>query len=77
VLFISGTLDGRTPPSNAQEVREGFPNGIHLVIEGGGHDDDLFLSSSQIKEVMLAFMSGASIPTTNINLLPFKFRQLN
>jgi len=29
-LFISGTLDGRTPVSNAETVRKGFPNGTHL-----------------------------------------------
>lgn len=36
-LFISGTLDGRTPESNAEEVLGGFPNGVHLVIETAIH----------------------------------------
>jgi pimeloyl-ACP methyl ester carboxylesterase len=36
VLFISGTLDGRTPPSNAEEVKRGFPNSIHVLIEDQG-----------------------------------------
>ncbi len=34
-LLISGTLDGRTPPSNAEEILTGLPRGVHLVIEGG------------------------------------------
>lgn len=74
MLLISGTLDGRTPPSNAEAVRRGFSRSTHLVIEGAGHDNDLFLSSPQIKDVMLAFMRGDSVPTIKISLLPFKFR---
>ena len=35
VLFISGTLDERTPVSSAEEVRKGFRNSKHLIIEGG------------------------------------------
>lgn len=57
-LFISGTLDGRTPVHNAEEVRAGFSNSIHLIIDGAGHSDPLFLSSPRIAEVMLAFMKG-------------------
>jgi pimeloyl-ACP methyl ester carboxylesterase len=37
VLFISGTLDGRTPVSSAEEVRKGFRNSKHLIIEGAWH----------------------------------------
>src|SRR5205814_5984281 len=40
VLFISGTLDGRTPRGNAEEVRTGFPNSDHLLIDGAGHGND-------------------------------------
>jgi pimeloyl-ACP methyl ester carboxylesterase len=36
VLLISGTLDGRTPVSSAEEVRKGFRNSKHLIIEGRG-----------------------------------------
>src|SRR4030042_231063 len=63
-LFISGTFDVRTPVTNAEEVRRGFPNSEHLIIEGGVHSDPLFLSSPQIKEVMLEFMKGQKISTT-------------
>ncbi len=76
-LFISGTLDVRTPPSNAEEVRKGFPNSFHLIIEGAVHSDPLFLSSPQIKDVMLEFMKGQKISTTNIRLEPLKFAPLN
>ena len=54
-LFISGTLDGRTPVANADEVRRGFRNSAHLIVEGASHGDDLFLSSPAILESVLAF----------------------
>ncbi len=77
VLFISGTLDVRTPPSNAEEVRKGFPNSTHLIIDGAVHSDPLFLSSPQIKDVMLEFMKGQRISTTKITLEPLKFVPIN
>ena len=58
VQFISGTLDGRTPISNADEVRGGFRNSGHLVLEGAGHSDDLLLSSRRIPEIILSFLRG-------------------
>jgi pimeloyl-ACP methyl ester carboxylesterase len=74
-LFISGTLDIRTPPSNAEEVRRGFANSHHLVIDGGSHDDDLFLSSPVIQETMLAFLRGESGLPERITLPPIRFRR--
>ncbi|HUP47626.1 MAG TPA: alpha/beta hydrolase, partial [Thermoanaerobaculia bacterium] len=73
VLFISGTLDARTPPENAVDVLRGFPNGRHLVIEGGSHDDDLFLSSPEIAETMIGFLRGEQ-PRGRIVLEPLRFR---
>lgn len=69
-LFISGTLDGRTPQGNAEEVLSGFPNGRHLVIENAGHSDDLFLSSPRILEVMKAFLADRPLPTERIAVEP-------
>jgi pimeloyl-ACP methyl ester carboxylesterase len=57
-LLISGTLDGRTRPRQAEELRLGMPNAQHLVIEGAGHSDPLFLSSPRILEAMKAFLRG-------------------
>jgi hypothetical protein len=73
VLFISGSLDVKTPPENAEEILQGFPNGRHLVIEGGSHDDDLFLSSPQIAEAMLTFLRGGE-PPRRIELKPLRFK---
>lgn len=73
VLFISGTFDVRTPVSNAEEVRRGFPNSEHLIIEGAVHSDPLFLSSPKIKDAMLEFMKGQKLSTTKITLPPLNF----
>src|SRR5262245_1842926 len=76
-LFISGTLDVRTPISNAEEVRQGFGVSSHLIIEGAMHSDPLFLSSPKIKDVMLEFMKGEPLSKTRIVLPALKFMQVN
>lgn len=73
VLLISGTLDGRTPPANADEVAKSFPNARSLVIEGAGHSDPLFLSSPKILEAMRAFLAGGRGGSGRIALEPVRF----
>jgi pimeloyl-ACP methyl ester carboxylesterase len=67
-LLISGTLDGRTRPRQAEELRMGMPNAQHLVIEGAGHSDPLFLSSPKILEAMKAFLRGEPLRERVITL---------
>lgn len=58
-LFISGTLDGRTPPSNVDELLPGFKQGQHLVIEHGEHDyADLLFGIPEVAETSRAFLLG-------------------
>lgn len=73
VLFISGTLDARTPISNAEEYRKGFSNSTHIIIEGAVHSDPLFLSSPKIKDGMLEFLRGQPVTTIKIKGEPLKF----
>lgn len=75
-LFISGTLDARTPVSNAEEYRAGFTNSTHLIVEGAVHSDPLFLSSPKIRDVMQEFMRGVRVSTERIELSPFRFMPL-
>lgn len=72
-LLISGTLDGRTPPANAEELLPGLTQAVHLVIEGAGHSDPLFLSSPCILDCMQAFLRGEELLTTRIGLPPVEF----
>jgi pimeloyl-ACP methyl ester carboxylesterase len=67
VLFISGTLDARTPVSNAAEYLTGFTNGTHMIVEGAVHSDPLFLSSPKIKEGMMEFLRGQPVTVTKIS----------
>lgn len=76
VLFISGTLDARTPIGNAEEYRVGFPNSHHLILEGAVHSDPLFLSSPEILDAMLDFMKGRPVTTTRIKVRPMRFTPL-
>jgi pimeloyl-ACP methyl ester carboxylesterase len=76
VLFISGTLDARTPVSNAEEYRKGFANSTHIIIDGAVHSDPLFLSSPKIKDGMLEFLRGQPVTVTKITLPPMKFAPL-
>jgi pimeloyl-ACP methyl ester carboxylesterase len=57
-LFISGTLDGRTPPENAEEVRLGFSHSSHLVVEGAGHADHCMFNNDTIR-LMVDFLERA------------------
>ncbi|MBI1381891.1 MAG: alpha/beta fold hydrolase [Planctomycetaceae bacterium] len=38
VLFVSGELDARTPPQNADALRAHFPRSAHLVLTNTAHD---------------------------------------
>ena len=67
VLFVSGTLDGRTPISNAKEIAEGFSDHRHLIIRNASHGGDLFTSSPKILESVKMFLRGETLPWTEID----------
>ena len=69
-LFISGTLDGRTPVANAERARAGFATSAALVIEGAGHSDPLFLGSPLVLDRMLAFFGGHEVADETLHLAP-------
>lgn len=71
VLLISGSVDGRTPPTNAEEVLPGLANGKHLIVDGSGHD--IFMSSPKVGEAMQAFMRGGDLPFDRVELDPMEF----
>jgi pimeloyl-ACP methyl ester carboxylesterase len=65
-LFITGTLDDRTPPQNAEAVRKGFPNSIHVKVENGGHE---LLPLDSIQRMVIDFFRGTP-PTVAALHLP-------
>lgn len=72
-LVISGTMDGRTPPTNAETLLPYLPNARHLVIENAGHSDPLFLSSPEILETMLRFARGEKVSSRQIRAEPVDY----
>lgn len=69
VLFASGDLDARTPPSNVDEIRAGFSNYAHLLIEGTGHDSRELMSETY-QELVHAFLRGEKVESQTITLPP-------
>lgn len=72
-LFVSGSLDGRTPPADAQSASTGFANGRQLLIDGAGHDDDLWLSHANIPASIDAFFAGQATTDTVLFAPPIRF----
>lgn len=72
-LFISGTLDGRTPPANAEAAIAGFEYAHRLTLEGAGHDDDLWLSHPEIPTRIAAFFAGDSPADATLQAPPLTF----
>ena len=58
VLFVSGTLDGRTPPANAEALSPGFSDSRHLLVRGASHDDELWLGHPGIAGHIVDFLAG-------------------
>jgi pimeloyl-ACP methyl ester carboxylesterase len=73
VLFVSGTLDAHTPPSNAHEVLAGFPNGRHVLVEGGAHCL-LGFSLPKGRKVTTKFLRGDSVSLSRLSTPAFGFR---
>ncbi|MBE3072960.1 MAG: alpha/beta hydrolase, partial [Acidobacteria bacterium] len=73
-LFISGTLDGRTPPSNVDEIRAGFPNSHHVVVEYGTHSaKETIFTLPETKEAAVTFLKGGTVTLTAAALPPLEF----
>ncbi len=72
-LFISSSLDGRTPVANAEAAISGFSQANHLILAGAGHDDDLWLSHPQIPSRIADFFAGRAVPDTTLPAAAIEF----
>jgi pimeloyl-ACP methyl ester carboxylesterase len=72
-LFLSGDLDGTTPPYQAEEVRWGFPHGVHLIVENGAHET---LPAPEIQSVVVDFFKGQDVSGRKLALPRPRFRTL-
>ena len=64
VLFLSGTLDGRTYPEAHAEIAEGFKNSSTITIENAGHN--LFFSHEDLIDNISDFFDGANIKSQTL-----------
>ena len=69
-LFISGTLDTNTPPFQAEELRWGFPQSTHLVVENGGHET---LPSEEVQSIVVDFFKGQDVGARSVRFDPPRF----
>jgi len=74
VLFITGTLDCRTPAENVADLAPAFANHDHVVIENAGHGD--LLLPRTVHRVIAAFAAGENVRATRVELdEPFTFER--
>jgi pimeloyl-ACP methyl ester carboxylesterase len=74
VLFVSGTLDTNTPPFQAEEMRWGFPNSYHLIVENGSHES---LLHNDVHTVMIDFLKGVDVQQRTVKFNPPDFMSVN
>jgi len=72
-LLVSGELDLRTPPSNADEVSRGITAASRLLLTRAGHDDDLLVGSADVTSAIVAFLRSGQVPDQSIILPPIPF----
>jgi pimeloyl-ACP methyl ester carboxylesterase len=65
-LFVTGSLDGNTPPAQAEEIRRSFPTSHHLIVENGGHDAPL--RSLETAVVIARFLAGGDVSEARVEL---------
>lgn len=61
VLFISGTLDGRTPHANAQALLPGFSKGKELLVRGASHDNEMWVGNPGVANNIAGFLAGRGL----------------
>lgn len=74
-LFVSGSLDGDTPQTNAGEVLKGFTNGRHLLVEGAAHSL-LAFDDRGARAALCDFLVDGHVGRDRVQLPPLAFEPL-
>ena len=74
-LFVSGTLDGDSPESNADEVSVGFPNAERVRVEGAAHA--FLFDDAATRKAIVEFLDGRRIPSARVTLAAIRFESPN
>lgn len=70
-LFLSGTLDWNSPPQQAEEIRWGFSNATHLVVENAGHEQ--VLPHEEVQRAVVRFLRGEDVSDVRAAWPPLRF----
>jgi pimeloyl-ACP methyl ester carboxylesterase len=75
VLFITGTLDCRTPAENAADLASVYPSHRHVVVEGAGHGD--LLTPAAVRRAIERFLRDGSVEDERVSTdTPFTFERM-
>jgi pimeloyl-ACP methyl ester carboxylesterase len=61
VLFVSGALDGRTPPDNVEEIVGGFPRARHVVQPDGMHEVGDYVGDAQLLATICEWLTREDV----------------
>jgi pimeloyl-ACP methyl ester carboxylesterase len=75
VFFVSGSLDGRTPPENVEDIRPGFTRSQHIIVQGGTHSSSKLMSVPEVRAMLAAFLRGEQVTDLGASI-PFTFAPL-
>lgn len=71
-LLIAGTLDGRTPMSEQDEVAAQFTRKSRVIVENAGHN--VFEAHPDVQGLLVRFFRGEAVADTRLSLPPPKFQ---
>jgi pimeloyl-ACP methyl ester carboxylesterase len=71
-LLVAGTLDGRTPMSEQDEVAAQFRRKSRVIVENAGHN--VFEAHPDVQALLVRFFRGETVADTQLSLPPPKFR---
>lgn len=75
-LFITGTLDCRTPVKQTEEIMKGFSNAIHIKVENAGHEQAQW-EADVANTIIPTFLRMERIETRNTHYSDIKFIRLS
>lgn len=71
-LLLAGTLDGRTPMSEQDEVAAQFRRKSRVIVENAGHN--VFEAHPDVQGLLVRFFKGEAVANTRLSLPPPKFK---
>lgn len=74
-LFLSGELDWNTPPYQAEEIKWGFTNAVHLVVSNAGHEQT-WLQNTETPGIIVDFLGGKDVRNRRATYRALRFLPL-